>query len=286
MSRDHYDKIRLFLVADRFPFYENHISQGELINVRARSKEDVTERDEIIAYSCDLRLRSCEELDRLAATARAATRLRTMYERELDHFLPDLDSHYLAADFGWWTKYPHWTAEEAAALALGADPRRCGWIQLQPHAVTIPFAAKYLDLCDLIERAQHVGELNRQILPAAFIVWADCRLIDRPQALIDAVKAAPPNLQSSSARIEELEKQIEELKASANRGLHPKRQRSIANLLMGLLVHHYGHSPEMKRNSTASRAAANCEAAGYLISEDTVLELMREFGEGAKRRGE
>lgn len=282
MRVNYCDKLRIFLVADRFPSFETHFSLGTLLSFRANEAEDGTERGAIVAYVHELKLTPIEELERRVSQARAALRQRVIYEREFGRGVPDFDPDYIAADFNWWALQPYWTAEEAATLTMGADPRRCDREQLQPHAEYKPFAAKVIDICDLIERSQHCGDLESLIPPKEFLEWVDGGRLELPPALIAAVIAAPPRVRSSIARIAELEKQVQEVQSADSRPLHAKRRRTFARLTLAF-ANETGHDPDKKRNSTAKQMSDACTKAGHSVSEDTICNLLKECPDLAGR---
>jgi hypothetical protein len=280
MPSDHYDRIRVVLVY-KFPNYEDHICQGALPYAK-REQEGRTERNEIVAYFHELRGKSRDELDRLATKARAAIRLMAMHERELARVVPDLDSKYLAADYDHWALFSTWTTEEAAALALGADPRRCDRDRMLAVADEYPFAAKYIALCDLIERAQSDGILKERIIPADFLAFAAERRLELSQHLTDAVKMAPPYRPNASDRIAELERQVEKQNAAAA-PTSSFRSRTLAQVVLGVSVAKYNHQPEKARNPTAKRISDDCTSAGYRVCEDSVRSLLEHLTEFAER---
>jgi hypothetical protein len=276
MPADYVDHLRLFLVAFRFPYYEEHVSQADVLLGTTARVDLSSPRGAIIGYAAELRGKRHDELERMATEARATVRLLAMHEHELNHLIPDLSSDYRAADFSYWSSFTSWTPEEAAALTLGADPRHCDREKLQKLAGKVQFAAQFSDTISVIERAQLDAVFDDRIAPFLFLDWAKDRF-DLPGELVDAVRAARPNeTRERSARAGGSERSDE---------IHPKRRRSFFTLIQGIARTRYGHQPGNARNSTASQMVRDCAAAGYSIDEKTVRSILSSADECCEPRG-
>jgi len=74
-------------------------------------------------------------------------------------------------DFTYWTKMPQWTAEEAAALLLGFEPRAVRWLDWREEQ-------EYFALCELAQRCFDAGQVEYSGTPAQWLAWA--RRVDQP----------------------------------------------------------------------------------------------------------
>jgi hypothetical protein len=267
MPADYCDYLIRFLVGYRFPFYEDHASQGEVLLGAAARLDLTSTRGDIIAYAAELRGKPRDELESMAAEARATVCQLAMHERELNHRFPNYDSEFIAADFDFWSKFPTWTPAEAAALALGADPYKCHYEKLLALADTMPFAEKYCRLFDLVERATLDRILSPRTTPLQFLAWAEGRL-DLPQELVAAVKRARADQQPPSATCDGRPEYLDEL------GDTRIRISTVAKLVWGMVKAHYEHHPEKQRNSTVPRIVSDCLTQGHSVDQKTVRRAL------------
>jgi hypothetical protein len=208
--------------------------------------------------------------------ARATLRLHEMHEFELENHIPGLSREYIATDFRYWSWFTSWTFEEAAALALGADPRHCDREKLHKLSGKVQFAAQFSETISLIERAQLDAVFDDRIAPLVFLDWAKDRF-DLPEELVDAVRAARSN--------ETRERSAGAGGSERSEEMHPKRRRSFFTLIEGIARTRYGHQPGNVRNSTASHMVRDCSAAGYSIDEKTVRSILSSAHESCEPRG-
>jgi hypothetical protein len=103
-------------------------------------------------------------------------------------------------NYEWYANLPYWTAHDLAALSLGCDPAWPGW-SLVDDARDWGTLANYPKRKLLVERAQHMGELDERIRPADAVAWDDGGRMGLPQELVTAVSAAPnrPNYPAENA---------------------------------------------------------------------------------------
>lgn len=167
-----------------------------------------------------LRKREAEEAEkqRLAREAAAA-------KAESERFYNQSSA---AADFGFWSKVAHWTAEEAAALLLARDPRRVNPITLSQELSkstglfggSRPARSKFHDDFDgLVLLLSRASEAQASKLTPAFVVtWAEQTSTPVPSALtqiLGALSALPPVSEpaESGTPVKWTDEQIAKLKA-------------------------------------------------------------------------
>ncbi|MCR9060518.1 MAG: hypothetical protein NXI02_24490 [Rhodobacteraceae bacterium] len=97
--------------------------------------------------------------------------------------------------FGTDANYEHFgrcaflTADEAAALTMGKDPRVVSWEMVQPYTRISIFADKFAGILDLIERAIKWGELGERFTPLEFLTWAHRYKLSVPEAFVQSTFA-------------------------------------------------------------------------------------------------
>ena len=158
------------------------------------------------------------------------------------------------ADFKYWAKVAHWSADEAAALSLGYEPRFVNSDTIRPYLQISGAADEFDRRLMLISRALAVNALEQRLSPANFIAWADCFRIQLPAALREAVATITPWDKPAHRDLEELRKQNEVLRGeleqfkAANKDLKAKERRSLQILVATMAWRHYDYIPNSARN--------------------------------------
>jgi len=125
------------------------------------------------------------------------------------------------ADYTHSGKLPLWTVDEFTALALGKTPCCVNWASVQPHVAASPFAKRYSELRDLLNRAVIAGQVYEKSAPGVFIAWAkrcgvelDDRLV--AQAVNDGLSL------KHSYDVAQEQKQLADLSAAQNQDLQQR----------------------------------------------------------------
>jgi len=137
--------------------------------------------DESLRKLEELRLAYHEELARMTLDQLIAAVLQVMYEQDRARPFHRIGTE---ADFGHFGRCAFLTADEAAALSLGKDPRFVNWLSVQPYLGKSPFAFEYAKRLDLLERAIVWQELPERFSPLQFLTWAHKYKVPVPEALI------------------------------------------------------------------------------------------------------
>jgi hypothetical protein len=82
---------------------------------------------------------------------------------------------------------PHWTLDEAIALAFGKAPEYVNWKSVEPHRAQSPFAAQYFRVRELAQRALQWQQLYDPVVPGIFVAWAKRMQMPIPPDLEAAV---------------------------------------------------------------------------------------------------
>ena len=151
-----------------------------------------------------------ERVAELATAARVILRKREAEEADKQRFVrqaaeakAEIERFYnqpsASADFGFWCKVAHWTAEEAAALLLARDPRRVNPTTLMqelskspglfsgPRPARSKFHDDFDGLALLFSRASEAQA--SKLTPAFVVAWADRSGMSVPSALVDSLEA-------------------------------------------------------------------------------------------------
>ncbi|HXH54443.1 MAG TPA: hypothetical protein VNK03_01695 [Gammaproteobacteria bacterium] len=88
------------------------------------------------------------------------------------------------ADYTHWIKMSYWTLDEGVALLLGLNPKYTSW-DLMKQFLDTPdtVSSDYLDLRDIVLRAQAAQKITDPVLPLIFIEWAASANIEIPADL-------------------------------------------------------------------------------------------------------
>jgi hypothetical protein len=131
--------------------------------------------------------------------------------------------------------------------------------------------------------------------PAAFVTFAREKAITLPpelEALAQPEGAsngselhqAQTKIAALTAEVGTLTKRVEELRTEGRPSAATRKISTLRLILLGLGKHKYRFDGNAPRSSAAGKIAADVTSAGYQVSEDTVLNHLREgweeHGEG------
>lgn len=169
------------------------------------------------------------------------------------HFYNDFRSD---ADYDYWRLMSSLTADEAAVLSLGRDPRQVSLKSLREHLGPsfrrYRFVQDVMKRVEIINRAQGAKELPIPLTTAAFIKW--CR---------------------GAGKLDIPDQWVATEGTNSTRRLPPKRETVLYKIILGLAVKHYKH--KFEGNSPAPGGIARVlEGTEYQVTDDTVREVLRE----------
>jgi len=206
------------------------------------------------------------------------------------------------ADFDYWAKSPYWTADQAAALSFGKNPRHISHFEVEKAAPNLPFRERYLLLFDRISRAQVPPQLAKLILPRDYVTWAKHNDIDLPKALEEAVERHGLALDSSyeeyllaeNERLKEenatLWAQVEKNERADSGSRAPtlaptsqsgstKDRNILLKMIIGMAVKKYNYQKESTRQAATQNIADTLAEVGVPVNVDTVRAKLRDAAE-------
>lgn len=179
------------------------------------------------AYRETLRALPRSELDALVMVARAEADERFRLQREeKERNRPYNQHHATNPDYGAWTQHAYWTVDEMVGLSLGREPSLVKWIDIQKVKVESPFARRYADRREIINRAVAMGQLWKETIPWVFLAWAERMRVEVPAGLSEAVKSLGLQVRDWKSVSEALQKTVDQLQKELTR----KQAESITDL--------------------------------------------------------
>lgn len=244
-----------------------------------------------------------------------------------------LSAEYLRQErrlIGIWARKPYWTQREAIDLSLNFEPFSTdGWRGDAPE--TGETIRERDDRFRILKRALEIGEIAEKASPLDYLLWLKMRgyyvseawrravgIMDRATQLADAghlSELAAENvalirqLKEKSARIEELEQEIEaETPKSAERleevsklkkrirqlldgpdtpsekGAQTKRIEYLQRSLLAAVVDAYGYNPRSLKSDVSQQIAAAATKLGYPLTAQTVRQHLKESADNHVER--
>jgi hypothetical protein len=282
--------VHLSLLASRYPDFELHVRDWELFGGwRSPTAEPGTMRAQIIDYWTEICSLTDAKRMQLLREILWAERRRAQIFREISSAVPEFEGPNNAVDFAFWAKFPEWTADEAVTLALGMDPHKVGWQDVEPHVEHCALAAQFRDCLELVNREQNADNLAEKLAPADFIEWAKGK-IDLPQELVDAVRARATGrgllgeIEVLREKIDLLENENTSLKEQVGIGAGTTERNKDLEIILGVATAKYNYNPDLIKNPTATLMSRDIESAGYFAHADTLNKRLRLAVEVARKR--
>lgn len=272
-------------------------------------------REALAAYREELAALSSEEIiDRYNAEKQRqfqqAIAKAEREERERFYNQPNA-----TADFEHWSKFAHWTLDEAVALSFGKAPELVNWSTISKYLQLSSFAVQYSRRRELALRAAQWKQLYDPVLPGIFLAWAKRLEIEMPAALVAAVQKRGPILDWQSlldemkaahakkeenwtasdeakdrtiaakdrilAAVEQRVRNLEEQQPTQpiEKQLSTRERESLLKLVIGMAVGGYGYDSTARRSEQTSAIADDLLQAGVPLDADTVRKWLREAAE-------
>jgi hypothetical protein len=199
----------------------------------------------------------------------------------------------LATDeiFDHWSKAAYWRFEEAAALLLARNPAFFNHKVARNDTARPQILNSYLELHDLIMRANTAKQIDFNYGPGGYIAWAKRNRIAVPEGLEAAVCNHGHQIDDWKGIADRRGAEIAELKAklAAVEGDGPKdragrpsdamgvRERdSLLKLVIGMAIKGYAYKPMAGRNAAVTEIAGDLRIMGIPLDEDTVRKYLNE----------
>lgn len=217
-------------------------------------------------------------------------------EKKLSFNLP-----WSEADYAHSGKMPLWTVDEFNALALGKNPSRVSWATVQPHVAASPFAKRYSELRDLLNRAVTAGQVYEKSAPWVFISWAKRNGVELNERLVaqavndglslkhwyDVAQEQKQRADQAAAQNRDLHQRIHELESKSQKPTSPSAQTRKYNkavtLLFGLAKHHYGISFSGGKVLNVQKVITDLLTAGVTVDDETLRDHLRAGSEAAAK---
>ncbi|MFO1184769.1 MAG: hypothetical protein U1E56_08285 [Bauldia sp.] len=217
------------------------------------------------------------------------------------------------ANFEHWARAAFWTLEEAVALCLGRAPEKLSEHILGQKESYSPFAAKYMGLLRLAQRATWDGSTDKhRNQPLQFLAWARRLQIEMDPELLAALGRLGLDVPDWKARydalrataeserkrlLSDLEQErknstalaatVSDLGAgkpaptagdppASEKPLGARERESLLKLAIGMAVIGYSYDPHASRSNITSEIAGDLEQAGVPLDVDTVRKWLRE----------
>jgi hypothetical protein len=291
-----------FLVERRFP--DAMTIRGRAASLTRFPGDEKTAR-EMTAYANKLQVMPEAQFQALLAEEKRKEGIELearATREEAGRFFNQLDA---SADFSHWSKKAYWTLDEATALSFGKTPDVVNWVSINGHVDRSPFAARYAQLRDLVERARIAQHLSDPISPGVYIAWAKRNGIDFPADLEVALVArgwhfadwkalyeqevrskneirneVNAQLASLAASRDELQKVVDDLRvqldAAKKASLPAKERDSLVRLVYGMAVDYHGYDPEELRSKIPGQIASGLSRFGISLHPDTIRKYLKE----------
>lgn len=158
----------------------------------------------------ELEKMTTEEVSRLLAEEKEKSVKRLLEKNEREEQLRFFHQESAKAGFDYWSKMSYWSLDECVALSLGRDPRVVNWEKVKSLIMISPFAASYKNRREIICRAEFMGQLWVQTIPAIFVAWAERMQVSIPDELAIAVRNIGTQVRDWKSAHDEQEKAAEE----------------------------------------------------------------------------
>jgi hypothetical protein len=161
-------------------------------------------------------------------------------------------------DHTYWSRLSFWKPEDAAALALGCEPRAIN-PSYPAHCLAQTLASKYLEILEFIRCAIDGGDLKPQLRPMDFLSWTRKMEITMDADLAAAIEGAHRKFGAGD-------------KTESPRKTALKILATFARLV-------YGWNPLSPRSTVAKAMADDCDRLGLGVSEETIRNRLNEAKE-------
>lgn len=158
----------------------------------------------------ELEKMTSEEVSRLLVEEKEKSAKRLLDKNEREEQLRFFNQESAKAGFDYWSKMSYWSLDECIALSLGRDPRVVNWENVKSLTKISPFAASYKNRREIICRAEFMGQLWVQTIPAIFVAWAERMQVSFPDELVVAVRKIGTQVRDWKSAHDEQEKAAEE----------------------------------------------------------------------------
>jgi hypothetical protein len=229
--------------------------------------------DEVGAYIHFIKIQQNLEVE---LEAKSADEIRRMFENRVTEVCKEIDadnairerSHahsqpYANLPHELWALKSYWTADEAAAIWLGKDPRIVSPSAIYACRYESSFARQFFDRLDLITRAQEVAALKLKIAPEDFASWADSLGLPLPTLLLSRIRTKRRG-----------ERNHQHVPTSENQ----KVLNSLQIIVAAWAVEE-GYHPSKHRNSAIQEMWRSIQKAGLKMDEDTLRKHVKESAE-------
>jgi hypothetical protein len=181
------------------------------------------------------------------------------------------------ANFEHWAACAAWTPNEAVALSLGKEP---SVVNLPAIGRMIgrgdsPFVRTFKQRSQMVLRAIAAGDLEKPLLPSAFLEWTKNVGLPLPPRLIELVG---PNLTVWKDRCYELREEMEALKSELEhfRGqdLSTNERRSLLKMVLAMAVAKFEYSRRIRTPAAKLIARVSQLYPELTFSEDTAKKWL------------
>lgn len=208
----------------------------------------------------------------------------------LDEVFVRLSKITVDADFGYWSKMPHWTLDEAISLSIGCEPR--GQTSESVTRVIGLFAEQFSKWREFAHRANIAGKVSDPVSPNDFLDWASKNDVPVRPELVAAVRAQVSAIdwRAECSRLRTLIEEKEALltKAVAERDsstptektLGTLERNTLLKLFCGLVVVTYGERPGVGRSSVSSEIQSDLlTKVGLEFDAKTIRKYLKQGAE-------
>lgn len=158
----------------------------------------------------ELETMTTEEVSRLLVEEKEKSVKRLLDQNEREEQLRFFNLESAEAEFDYWSKMSYWSLDECVALSLGRDPRVVNWENVKSLIKISPFAATYKNRREIICRAEFMGQLWVQTIPAVYVAWAERMQVSIPDELGAAVRKIGTQVRDWKSAHDEQEKAAEQ----------------------------------------------------------------------------
>lgn len=151
-----------------------------------------------------------EEINRLLVEQKEEYSKKIRDQSDREERLRFFNQESAKPSYDYWAQMSFWSLDECVALSLGRDPKVVSWERIQSHTRISTFAATYESRREVIRRAEVMGQLWAQTIPAVFVAWAERMQVSVPNELGVAVRKIGAQVRDWKTAHDEQEQRAEE----------------------------------------------------------------------------
>lgn len=273
-----------YLVKRRFPFAGSMIDEP----VQPSDRGEPSLLTKMRAYEAELRTLPEEQVGELVRDEQRKELLEAQFGQHAQDRSSKLLEPGTEADFDHWARMAYWAPKEGIPLICGRSPTAIR-AELLDRALDrgSPFAARFLWLLQIVQRAEEARVLYSKVRPAEFMAWVKRLELPYPPELDAAVTKYAGAWVDWRARYLQLEQTVKEERATQAddrkesqpaepKPLKTRERETVLKIMIGMAVRAYRWDPDAGRSDAISELCSDLDSVGLPVHADTVRNYLRE----------